>query len=152
MGDSFSKKENRNKKAKAKQDKAQRMKERKLNNDKGKSLEDMLAYVDENGNLTDTPPRETRKTEIDSKDIVIGATPRPPEDPIRTGMITFFNTAKGFGFITDDKSRESIFFHINEVSEPVKERDKVSFIRERNAKGYNATAVKKVGPGTKSTL
>lgn len=151
MGDSFSKKENRNKKAKAKEDKAQKKKERKLNNDKGKSLEDMLAYVDENGNLTDVPPRETPKAEIDSKDILIGATPRPPEDPIRTGVITFFNTSKGFGFITDDKSRESIFFHINQLTEPVKERDRVSFMREKGARGYNATAVKKAGPGPKNS-
>ncbi|QJB32530.1 cold shock domain-containing protein [Chitinophaga oryzae] len=152
MADSFSKKENRNKKAKAKEDKAQKMRERKLNNNKGKSLEDMLAYVDENGNISDSPPRETRKAEIDSKDIQIGATPRPPEDPIRTGIVNFFNTSKGFGFITDDKSKESVFFHINQVSEPIKERDKVSFTRERGAKGYNAVGVKKVGAGTKNTL
>ncbi|SJZ76549.1 Cold shock protein, CspA family [Chitinophaga eiseniae] len=152
MADSFSKKENRNKKAKAKEDKAQKMRERKLNNNKGKSLEDMLAYVDENGNISDSPPRENRKAEIDSKDIQIGATPRPPEDPIRTGIVNFFNTSKGFGFITDDKSKESIFFHINQVSEPIKERDKVSFTRERGTKGYNAVDVKKVGSGAKNAL
>ncbi|NLR66945.1 cold shock domain-containing protein [Chitinophaga varians] len=152
MGDSFSKKENRNKKNKAKQDKAQKMQDRKTNNNKGKSLEDMLAYVDENGNLSSFPPKETRKVPIDSNDILIGATPRPPEDPIRTGVINFFNTTKGFGFITDDKSRESIFFHVNDVAEPVKERDKVSFVRERNAKGYNATAVKKAGPEPKNSF
>lgn len=149
MGDSFSKKESRNKKAKAKEDKAQRMKERKANNNKGKSLEDMLAYVDENGNLSAVPPKET-KIEIDSKDIQIGATPRPPEDTTRTGIVTFFNTSKGFGFITDDKSKESIFFHVNELSEPVKEKDKVSFIRERGARGYNAITVRKANPGAKT--
>nr|WP_295872278.1 cold shock domain-containing protein [uncultured Chitinophaga sp.] len=145
MADSFSKKENRNKKAKAKEEKAQKMRDRKLNNNKGKGLEDMLAYVDENGNICDSPPTETPRTEIDSKDIQIGATPRPPEDPIRTGIITFFNTSKGFGFITDEKSKESVFFHINQVSEPVKEKDRVSFTRERGAKGYNAVGVKKTG-------
>lgn len=152
MADSFSKKENRNKKAKAKEDKAQKMRERKLNNNKGKSLEDMLAYVDENGNISDSPPGEIRKTEIDAKDIQIGATPRPPEDPTRTGIVNFFNTAKGFGFITDDKSKESVFFHINQLSEPVKERDRVTFTRERGAKGYNAVGVRKTGAGTNHPL
>ncbi|TWF33634.1 cold shock CspA family protein [Chitinophaga polysaccharea] len=151
MGESFSKKENRNKKVKAKEDKAQRKKERKMNNNKGKSLEDMLAYVDEDGNLSTEPPKQTRKTEIDSKDIRIGATPRLPEDTTRTGMITFFNTLKGFGFITDDKSGESIFFHINQLTEPVKERDKVSFIKEKSARGYSAAEVKKMDPRTKKS-
>ncbi|RFS26695.1 cold shock domain-containing protein [Chitinophaga silvatica] len=150
MGESFGKKENRNKKAKSKEDKAQRTKDRKLNNNKGKSLEDMLAYVDENGNLSSVPPAETAKVEIDSKDIRIGATPRPEEDPTKTGMITFFNQSKGFGFISDDKSRENIFFHINDLLEPVKERDRVSFIQDRNAKGYFATSVKKVSTQTKN--
>jgi cold shock CspA family protein len=143
MGESFSKKENRNKKAKAKEDKAQKARERKLNNNKGKSLEDMLAYVDENGNLSAEPPKEAPKAEIDLKDIRIGATPRPPEDPTKTGMVTFFNQSKGFGFISDDKSRQDIFFHINDLLEPVKEKDRVTFIQERNAKGFFATAVKK---------
>lgn len=146
MGDSFSKKENKNKKAKAKEDKAQKKQERKLNNSKGKGLEDMLAYVDENGNLSSVPPNEANKTEIDSKDIQLGAAPRPPEDPTRTGMVTFFNSSKGFGFISDDKFKEDIFFHINDLLEPIKEKDKVSFTREKNAKGFYAASVKKVKP------
>ncbi|NLR61033.1 cold shock domain-containing protein [Chitinophaga polysaccharea] len=145
MGESFSKKENRNKKMKVKENKAQKKEERKVNNSKGKSLEDMLAYVDEDGNLSSEPPRQTQRAEIDPKDIRIGATPRPPEDNTRTGIITFFNTLKGFGFITDDKSGESVFFHINQLSEPVKERDSVSFVREKSARGYNAIAVTKAG-------
>ncbi|WP_245957562.1 cold shock domain-containing protein [Chitinophaga flava] len=132
-----------------KEDKMQKKQERKTNNNKGKSLEDMLAYVDENGNLSSVPPKETKKAEIDSKDIRIGATPRPPEETTRTGVVNFFNTSKGFGFITDDKSRESIFFHINDISEPVKERDKVYFTREKTPKGYSATAVRKAGSESK---
>ncbi|MBV8256056.1 MAG: cold shock domain-containing protein [Chitinophaga sp.] len=151
MSESFSKKENRSKKAKAKEDKAQRTKERKLNNNKGKSLEDMLAYVDENGNLSAVPPKDGKKAEIDSKDIRIGAAPRPPEDTTRTGMVTFFNQSKGFGFISDDMSRENVFFHINDLSEPVKERDKVTFIKEKNAKGFFATLVKKVNLRTRNS-
>ncbi|MBC9929384.1 cold shock domain-containing protein [Chitinophaga qingshengii] len=146
MGESFSKKENRNKKAKAKENKAQRTQERKLNNNKGKGLEDMLAYVDENGNLSASPPRETKRAEIEAKDIQIGATPRPAEDPVRTGTVSFFNHSKGFGFIVDDKSGEDIFFHMNDLLEAVREKDKVTFLRDRNAKGYFAASVKKAGP------
>ncbi|WP_291906483.1 cold-shock protein [Chitinophaga sp. CB10] len=144
MGESFSKKENRNKKAKAKENKAAKKQERKLNNNKGKSLEDMLAYVDEYGNLSATPPDQSNKVEIDSKDIRIGAAPRPEEDPVRTGMVTFYNPTKGFGFISDDSSREDIFFHMNDLAMPVKEKDKVSFLRDRNAKGYFAKEIKRI--------
>ncbi|MBV7532472.1 cold-shock protein [Chitinophaga sp. sic0106] len=144
MGESFSKKENRNKKAKAKENKAQKKQDRKENNNKGKSLEDMLAYVDEYGNLSSTPPDHSNKVEIDSKDIRIGATPRPAEDPLRTGMVTFYNSTKGFGFISDDQSREDIFFHMNDLLVPVKEKDKVSFLRDRNAKGYYAKEIKRI--------
>ncbi|WP_222597182.1 hypothetical protein [Chitinophaga pinensis] len=93
MSESFSKKELRNKKAKAKQDKAQRKEERKNNNNKGKSLEDMLAYVDENGNLSPVPP-SGNAGEIALSDINIGATPRPEEDPTRTGVVSFLTFLK----------------------------------------------------------
>ena len=49
MSESFAKKEKEKQKAKSKQDKAQKMKDRKANASKGKSLEDMMAYIDENG-------------------------------------------------------------------------------------------------------
>ena len=43
-------------KIKQRLDKAQGKEERKNNNNKGKSLDDMLAYLDENGNISTTPP------------------------------------------------------------------------------------------------
>lgn len=144
MSESFSKKEQRNKKAKAKQDKAQKMKDRKANNNKGKSLEDMLAYVDENGNLSPVPPKGGNTEEISLDAINIGATPRPAEDPTRTGFVSFFNFSKGFGFITDDKSKESVFFHVNQLAQPVNEKDKVSFLMERTPRGYSAINVTKI--------
>ena len=42
--------------------KAERKKERQANNDKGGDLEDMIAYVDENGNIVDEDPEETDET------------------------------------------------------------------------------------------
>ena len=137
--ESFGKKEREKKKQKQQADKLEKKLERRAAGQAGKSLDDMLAYVDENGNLSSEPPKETPKAEIDLKDIRIGATPRPPEDPTRTGIVTFFNQTKGFGFISDEKSRQDIFFHINDLLEPVKEKDRVTFTQERNAKGFFAT-------------
>ena len=56
MADTFSKKQLQKKKAKKKSDKADKMEQRKNNNNKGKSLDSMIVYIDENGFLSDTPP------------------------------------------------------------------------------------------------
>lgn len=145
MGESFAKKEKAKKKAKSKQDKALKMKERKENNNKGKSLEDMMAYLDEDGNLTSTPPDIKKKKEISLDEIQLGAAPiiDEPAGP-STGTISFFNEAKGYGFIIEEKTRENIFVHSNQLAQPVKERDRVSFEKERTDRGYNAINVKKI--------
>jgi len=144
MGETFAKKEKEKKKAKEKQDKAQKMKERKANSSKGKSLEDMMAYLDENGNLSSTPPDGRKRKEINLDDIQLGAAAIIPDDPIRHGVVSFFNDAKGYGFITDEKTRENVFVHSNQLSEPIKERDKVTFEKERTPKGFSAINVKKI--------
>jgi hypothetical protein len=51
----FMKKQLEKNRAKKKEDKEQRKQERKQNSNGGK-LEDMLAYVDENGELSSSPP------------------------------------------------------------------------------------------------
>lgn len=146
MGETFAKKEKEKKKAKNKQDKAERMKERKANASKGKSLEDMMAYLDEDGNISSTPPDPRKKKDINLDDIQLGASRNvaEPEDLIRKGTIAFFNEAKGYGFITDDQNRENVFVHINQLMQPVKERDKVTFETERTVKGLSAVRVKKI--------
>lgn len=142
MSDSFAKKEIAKKKAREKKEKAEKMKERKANNDKGKSLNHMMAYLDENGNITSVPPGDKKREEIKLEDIQLGAAPIIPEDVVRTGTVAFFNTDKGFGFITDDKTKENIFVHSNQLLQPVKERDRVTFERERTPRGYSAIKVK----------
>jgi len=52
----FHKREREKQKMQNRQDKAEKMQERKANAQKGKSLNDMLAYVDENGDLSASPP------------------------------------------------------------------------------------------------
>ena len=133
-------------KKKQKQDKAEKMQERKENAKKGKSLDDMMAYVDENGNLSSTPPDHRRRVEIKAEDIEIGVpkyVPPTKEELTRNGKITFFNHEKGFGFIKDMVSQESIFVHVNNLSgNSVRENDKVSFEIEMGQRGPSAVNVK----------
>lgn len=145
MGETFGKKEKQKKKLKQRQEKAEKMEERKANAKKGKSLDEMMAYLDENGNLTSTPPDPKMKKVFNQEDIQIGVPKQedlPPEEP-RTGVVTFFNEAKGFGFIRDLKTQESVFIHVNQLTEPINESDKVIFEVEMGPKGLNAVNVKK---------
>lgn len=73
--ETFSKKEREKKKLKKRQDKEQKKEERKSASLKGQGLEAMFAYVDHNGNLTDTPPDPKKKYEINQEDIKI-STPK----------------------------------------------------------------------------
>ena len=59
--ETFSKKEKEKKKQKKKQDKEQKKEERKSHTSKGKGIDEMLAYVDDDGNITSTPPRSKEK-------------------------------------------------------------------------------------------
>ncbi len=143
--ETFSKKEKDKKKLKKRQDKQLKKEERKANSDKGKSFEDMLAYVDENGMITSTPPDPTRKKVIKSEDIQISIMRQEDMDPadlIRKGTVTFFNESKGYGFIKDLETQEGIFVHINNLEGPIKENDKVTFETEMGPKGISAVRVK----------
>ncbi len=143
MADSFSKKENFKKKVQKAKEKAQKREERKTSNNKGKSLDDMLMYVDANGQLTSTPPDHVEKVEIDLDNIQLGAAPIEAEEIRKTGIVTFFSE-KGYGFITEDKSKENVFFHSNNCTELVKKGNKVSFEKERSPKGFSAVDIKLV--------
>jgi CspA family cold shock protein len=146
MAQTAAKKEKEKKRAKAKQDKAQKMLERKDNNNKGKSLEDMMVYLDEDGNFSNTPPDMTKRKEINASDISLAVSrPRDEEELVveRKGLITYMNESKGYGFITDMKSKENIFMHVNNLLTPVKERDMVTFETERTQRGLSAIKVKK---------
>jgi len=106
----------------------------------------MIAYVDENGNITDTPPDPTiKKKKIDAKSIEIGVPKREDTvETVRTGRIEFFNDQKGYGFIKELETQEKFFVHVNGLIDEVREGDKVSFELERGMKGMNAVSVKKV--------
>jgi cold shock CspA family protein len=140
--ETFTKREREKQRIKKQQEKREKMKERKAN-EKSKSLEDMMAYLDENGNLTDTPPDPKRRKAFRQEDIQISVpkgNERRPEAP-RRGTVAFFNTQKGFGFINDAETRERIFVHANELSGPIQENDKVTYEVQRGPKGLLATNV-----------
>lgn len=61
--ETFNKREKEKKRLQHRQEKFQKMQERRTQEHKGKSLEDMIAYVDENGNLTSTPPENLGRKE-----------------------------------------------------------------------------------------
>lgn len=145
MAETYSKKEKDKKKAKKLKDKAIRREERKLNNNKGKDFEDMIVYVDANGHFTDTKPSEEDKIEISLDEIQLGAAPKENDSHINKGTVSHYNEEKGYGFINDHKSSDSIFVHVNNISEPfLKQGDKVTFEKERGPKGYVAVNVIKI--------
>jgi cold shock CspA family protein len=143
--ESFNKKEQEKIRLKKKKVKEQKKEERKANSGKGKTLEDMFAYVDAYGNIVATPPDPAQKHEIKAEDIQISSARKEDLDPsyyIRSGKVTFFNDSKGYGFIRDNESQESLFVHANDLESPVKENDKVTFETEKGPKGLAAVRVK----------
>lgn len=137
---SFNKRENEKKKAAKRQEKQKRKDERKMSGTS--SMDDMIAYVDENGNITSTPPEERPKEKINLEDIAISTPKKEAEEPaILKGRVEFFNSDKGFGFIKDLSSTEKYFFHISSAPQNIAEGNVVSFETERGAKGMNAVNI-----------
>jgi CspA family cold shock protein len=60
-----------------------------------------------------------------------------------SGTVKFFNTEKGFGFITPDDGSKDIFVHKTAVRDRITEGDKVTFDTEQTPKGVNAVNVQK---------
>jgi cold shock CspA family protein len=142
--ESFNKKEIRNKKEKKRQDKMAKKIARK-DQEKG-SLDSMIAYVDEFGRISDTPPDPSaKKSKTNANDIEVSV-PRSenvPKTNSRTGRVTFFNDSKGYGFIKDSMSGENVFVHINNTLEDIAEGNNVTYVITKGLKGLTATQVKK---------
>ena len=142
--ETFNKKEREKKKIKKKKDKAEKKQSRK--SEESRSFEEMIMYVDENGNLTPTPPDPSKKKKIRKEDIEIGVPKKEVQEQqaIRNGIVKFFNDEKGYGFIIDQFSKDSIFVHANGLIDEIRENDKVTFEIEMGAKGPMAVLVKVV--------
>lgn len=131
------------KKRLAKREEKLKKKESKKLSGKTNSFDDMIAYVDENGMITSTPPADDiQKEEINPDEIVIATPKKEEEEPvILRGRVEFFNVAKGFGFIKDLAGVEKYFFHVNNTVSEITENDIVTFDLERGLKGMNAVNV-----------
>jgi cold shock CspA family protein len=142
--ETYNKKEVRSRNEKKRKEKEEKRARRKSEGKKS-SFDDMIAYVDEFGMITSTPPDPANKTVVIAEDIELKVTRNNPEnapDFVRKGVITFFNESKGFGFIRDLVSQQSVFFHVNNLLEPVKENNVVIFEIGRGPKGPSAMKVK----------
>ena len=143
--ETFNKKEQEKLRAKKKKEKQEKKEGRKAN--PKLSGEDMYVYVDENGHLTSTPPDPSKKIIVDVESIEIGIPKREeqePESPFKEGIVDFYDTSKGFGFIKELDSDNKFFFHVKGLIDEVKEGNKVSYELEKGMKGMNAVRVKKI--------
>ncbi|MCF6307424.1 MAG: cold shock domain-containing protein [Flavobacteriaceae bacterium] len=60
-----------------------------------------------------------------------------------TGTVKFFNSSKGYGFITEDGTNTEHFVHISGlIDDDIREEDKVEFELKEGKKGINAVNVK----------
>jgi cold shock CspA family protein len=142
--ETYSKKEREKQRQKQKMDKLEKKQERRSSGQANKSFDDMLAYVDENGNLSSSPPSGVKAETLDPEFLYTGIPVREPEEAEKQGRVDFFNEEKGFGFIIETKTKQRIFVHVSQINEPLREGDLVSFQTERGPKGLTAVQVTKI--------
>jgi len=142
--ETYGKKEVKNKKIKKRKEKEKRKLEKK---ESGKqSFDDMIAYVDENGVIVDTPPDPTKRKEVDLESIEIGVPKKEFRDDFKNnqGIVVKYDEMKGYGFIIDSQTKDSIFFHINDCDFEIKQGDKVEFETGSGKNGLRAKNVKSI--------
>ena len=61
---------------------------------------------------------------------------------MKKGKVKFFNSQKGFGFISPDDSSADVFVHQTGLTDDIRENDEVLFDVEQGKKGLNAVNVK----------
>lgn len=141
----FNKLEKEKKRKKKKQDKLAKKEEQKKNKGTG-DLESMMAYVDEFGNIVDTPPDPTvEKEEIRLEDIQISTARDGDEPEKKKGRVDFYDPEKKFGFIIEKGRKGRYFFHISGVDPEfdIKDKDFVEFDFEDTPKGRNCVNITK---------
>jgi cold shock CspA family protein len=145
MAISFNKRELEKKREQKRQEKQKRREERKASGGSA-SFEDMIAYVDENGVITNTPPDRENKPKIEAEDIAI-STPKKEdvEAPVLNGRVEYFNSNKGYGFIKHTDSTEKYFFHVSNAPDFITEGNIVTFELARGRKGMDAVKITLTG-------
>ncbi len=147
----YSKSEKEKKRLKKREDKQKKKEARKAEaaEAKEKGIGIQFAYVDYNGNLTDTPPDPSEKIQVKAESIEISV-PKMAEgereafNPVRQGKVSFFDSSKGFGFIIDSVNEEKYFTHVSGLIDTIAENDNVTFELEKGQRGMNAVKVKLV--------
>lgn len=61
---------------------------------------------------------------------------------VKNGTVKFFNTSKGFGFITEEDSGTEHFVHVTGLIDEINEGDNVEFELKEGRKGMNAVNVR----------
>ncbi len=61
---------------------------------------------------------------------------------MKEGVVKFFNTSKGFGFIKPSDASNDIFVHQSGLIDSIHENDRVQFEVQQGKKGLNAVNVK----------
>lgn len=61
------------------------------------------------------------------------------------GKVKFFNSSKGYGFITDDETGDDVFVHVTSLNGlKINEGDKVEYVIEEGERGKTATNIQLV--------
>ncbi|MXV50861.1 cold shock domain-containing protein [Pedobacter sp. HMF7647] len=60
----------------------------------------------------------------------------------KEGTVKFFNSQKGFGFISQNDNASEIFVHATGLIDEIRDNDQVSYNVEEGRKGLNAINVK----------
>ena len=142
--ESNSKRDVRAKNEKKRKEKEQKRLERKKQSRDGNNLDAMIAYVDEFGKISSTPPDLTQQTAIKAEDIEIGVpriTSENKNELFHRGKVTYFDGSKGYGFIKDARTGQDVFVHINDLNERVSENNMVTFEVIKGARGLKAVNV-----------
>jgi CspA family cold shock protein len=61
---------------------------------------------------------------------------------VKNGTVKFFNESKGFGFVTEDETKEEYFVHVSGLIDEIREGDAVEFDLKEGRKGLNAVDVR----------
>lgn len=142
----FNKSEKEKKRLKKREDKRKKMEARKLEKEANGTEGIQFAYVDHNGNLTDTPPDPSMKVKVEAENIEVSIPKKEDSDeefdPVRQGKVSFYDSSKGFGFIIDTETNEKHFTHVSNLEDDIAENDKVTFELAKGKRGMDAVKVK----------
>ncbi len=136
------KKDREKRKQKERKDKMENRAERRAT--KAKSFDEMIAYVDEYGRFSSTPPPPFAPVDADSIEVNTIGQVEEADSHIRTGVVMSFDESKGFGFIKDSTTQESIFVHVSALKTRISQGDKITFEVNKGDRGLFAVNVKPV--------